>query len=173
MSMQRQRPIRIASFFRPEPLEPDAMQVSGAPISGHYLAVNRLALSVSNFAGATLVATALTSGCATSARPRPEPSAAVLTSPTELPAIASPAPPHARLAWVNPARCLPVCAVDPAANLVQVNELGVLAPSGRHRVAAETQPELQALIAAARGNGHTIRIASTFRSYEAQARLFE
>lgn len=157
------------------------MKVSGAMISGHYPGVKKLFRS----AGATLMATALASaslsGCATSARPRPEPVAAVLTPPTEQPVpppVVAPVPPppaapQPRLPWVNPARCLPVCAMDPSASLVQVNERGELAPGGRHRVAAEVQQELQALIAAARASGHNISVSSAFRSYEAQARLFE
>lgn len=140
--------------------------------------------------GATLLAAVLTSGCATSARPTPDPAVAVTPPPAESPlaprppaveqpatpappAVTPPLPPQSRLAWVNPARCLPMCALDPASSLVQVNEHGELAPKGHHRVAAEVQPELQALLAAASASGHAIRIASAFRSYEAQARLFE
>lgn len=161
-----------------------------APISGHDVAVQPLFRAPSIFAGATLLVSALTSGCVTSARPRPEPIPTLANSPAEQPAArAQPAasqveppavaPPgetaqvaQPRLAWVNPARCLSACAANPA-SLVQVDEHGELAQAGRHRVSAEAQPELQRLLAAALASGHAIRISSAFRSYEAQARMFE
>jgi hypothetical protein len=78
-----------------------------------------------------------------------------------------------RLAWVNPARCLPVCTLDPSAELVAVSEAGEPAAAGTHRVARAAQPALTELMAAARGAGHVLKIASAFRSYRDQARVFK
>jgi zinc D-Ala-D-Ala carboxypeptidase len=104
------------------------------------------------------------------ARPAPVPPPEVPPAPVE------PAPPVVpggpRLAWVNPARCLQPCTYDPSPGLVRVNERGVRDRRGRHRVSAELAPELRELVAAARAEGHILRIDSAYRSYEAQAQLF-
>jgi hypothetical protein len=73
---------------------------------------------------------------------------------------------------VNPARCLPSCAHDPSAELVRVNDAGEPDGHGTHRVSREAQPALVALLAAARAAGHVLKIASAFRSYREQARVF-
>lgn len=90
--------------------------------------------------------------------------------PQEPPPPALPAPP--RLVWVNPARCLPVCAFDPAANLVRVNDRAERDERGRHRIAQDIESPLRELLDAAKAAGHHLRIESAFRSYEEQARLF-
>lgn len=104
--------------------------------------------------------------------PAPVVSVPVLPSPPpqESPLPAGPAPP--RLVWVNPARCLPACALDPAANLVRVNDRAERDERGRHRIAQEIESPLRGLLDAAKAAGHNLRIESAFRSYEEQARLF-
>jgi hypothetical protein len=89
-------------------------------------------------------------------------------------------PPVARLAWVNPARCLPVCAFDPsrspasapAASLIRLDDRGAPSVRGKHRVDQSAAPALGALLAAARAAGHAIRVNSAYRSYRDQARVF-
>jgi D-alanyl-D-alanine carboxypeptidase len=97
-------------------------------------------------------------------------------SPDPVPASppdATPVPPaQPRLAWVNPARCLPICAFDPSPQLVRINDQAEPDEKGRHRVTAETQSALRELLRAARTAGHKLRVESAFRSYEDQARLF-
>jgi LAS superfamily LD-carboxypeptidase LdcB len=83
-----------------------------------------------------------------------------------------PAPAGRRLAWVNPARCLPSCGHDPTAALVRVNERAEEDPRGAHRVEATALAALRELLAAARAAGHAVRITSAFRGYAEQARLF-
>jgi hypothetical protein len=78
----------------------------------------------------------------------------------------------ASVPWVNPARCLPRCAADPQMPLTRLDERGRVTRAGKHRVAAEAVEPLQALLAAAREAGFRLRIASAFRSYKEQARLF-
>jgi LAS superfamily LD-carboxypeptidase LdcB len=85
---------------------------------------------------------------------------AALTSATE------------RLPWVNPARCLPSCAFNPAPTLVRTNDRAELDRRGRHRVDGAAQLALRDLIIAAKGAGHRLRIQSAFRSYNDQARVF-
>lgn len=84
----------------------------------------------------------------------------------------TPKPPAQRLVWVNPARCLPVCAFDPSPQLVRVNDLADSDAKGKHRISAEMQSALRELLQAARTAGHKLRIESAFRSYEEQAKLF-
>jgi LAS superfamily LD-carboxypeptidase LdcB len=76
------------------------------------------------------------------------------------------------LPWVNPARCLPRCAAEPDLPLTRLDERGRAARAGKHRVAASAVEPLQQLLAAARDAGYRLRIASAFRSYKEQARLF-
>src|SRR3954452_22001782 len=91
-------------------------------------------------------------GCATAPPPPPPPQAPVrppppVATPAPVPPSAptptpAPAPgpeplpaPAVRLAWVNPARCLPTCTHDPSAALVRVDDSGARDPRGKHRVA--------------------------------------
>lgn len=76
------------------------------------------------------------------------------------------------LAWVNPARCVPSCDFDPGAALRRVNDHGEVDPRGRHRVDAAALAALHELLAEARAAGQTLRIASAYRSYDEQARVF-
>lgn len=76
------------------------------------------------------------------------------------------------LPWVNPARCLPRCAADPDVPLARLDDTGRVSRAGKQRVAANVVEPLQALLAAARAAGFRLRIASGFRSYREQARLF-
>jgi hypothetical protein len=78
-----------------------------------------------------------------------------------------------RLAWVNPARCLPVCTHDPSAELTAIDDAGDPSEVGKHRVSRAVQPALAELMAAARAAGHILKIASAFRSYRDQARVFK
>jgi hypothetical protein len=82
-------------------------------------------------------------------------------------------PPAVRLAWVNPARCLPTCTYDPSPQLIRVNDRGKPDPRGHHRVARTIQPAVAELIGAALGDGHPMKIASAFRSYRDQAQVFQ
>jgi LAS superfamily LD-carboxypeptidase LdcB len=77
-----------------------------------------------------------------------------------------------RLAWVNPARCLPSCAYNPVARLIRVNDRGLPDRRGRHRVDAAARPALTELMAAAAAAGHRLKVQSGFRSYQDQARVF-
>jgi D-alanyl-D-alanine carboxypeptidase len=88
------------------------------------------------------------------------------------PASTAVAAPPARLAWVNPARCLPACAFDPGDALVRVNEHGDADAKGRHRVDGTALAALRELLAAARAAGHGVKISSAFRSYDDQVRVF-
>src|SRR5262245_2516132 len=83
-------------------------------------------------------------------------------------AVPDAAPP---VAWVDPARCVSPCAGEPA-ELVRVDRDGEPAAAGDHRVAASVVEPLRALIAAARADGHRLRINSAYRSYDDQARIF-
>jgi hypothetical protein len=76
------------------------------------------------------------------------------------------------LPWVNPARCLPRCAAAPDTPLARLDDQGRASRAGKHRVAADVVEPLQALLAAARAAGFRLRIASAYRSYKEQARLF-
>lgn len=100
----------------------------------------------------------------------PGPSSTPTSPETSPPPLLPPGAP--RLPWVNPARCLPVCAYDPAANLVRLNDRGDADEKGRHRVHGEILVPLQELLAAARAQGHELRLESAFRSYDDQARVF-
>jgi D-alanyl-D-alanine carboxypeptidase len=146
---------------------------------------NRIGFIIAALAGAWLL-----NACASSPKPAaPERSrAAVPATPpaeapapeidapaptadqTPAPAAASPAP--ARLAWVNPARCLSSCAFDPGDTLSRVNEHGVADPNGRHRVDATALAALRELLAGARAAGHVVKISSAYRSYDDQVRVF-
>jgi zinc D-Ala-D-Ala carboxypeptidase len=136
-------------------------------------------------ASCVFVAIALVAGCGTRApRPseQPQPPAAAVTptavaepsttgaEPSPSPTIVEPAQP--RIAWVDPARCVSPCTNDPQAELVHVDDLGLLDSAGAHLVHRTIQEPLRALIAAARSAGHKVRIESAFRSYAHQAELF-
>jgi hypothetical protein len=82
-------------------------------------------------------------------------------------------PPETReLFWLSPARCLAPCSYLPEEHLVPIDDDGRIAEAGRHRFAAHAQPALQALLAAARGEGRSISADSGFRSYEQQVELY-
>jgi LAS superfamily LD-carboxypeptidase LdcB len=81
-------------------------------------------------------------------------------------------PPPARLAWVNPARCLVACASEPDVAVRRLDERGAPNPRGKHRVASTAVAPLTGLLAAARAAGFNIRISSAFRSYRDQLRMF-
>jgi LAS superfamily LD-carboxypeptidase LdcB len=80
--------------------------------------------------------------------------------------------PSRPLPWVNPARCLPRCAAEPDAPLTRLDERGRASRAGKLRVAAPAVEPLQKLMAAALAAGFRLRIASAYRSYKEQARLF-
>jgi len=80
--------------------------------------------------------------------------------------------PARALPWVNPARCLPRCAAEPDGPLTRLDDQGRASRAGKNRVAAAAVEPLQELLAAARAAGFRLRIASAFRSYKEQARLF-
>jgi D-alanyl-D-alanine carboxypeptidase len=130
------------------------------------------------------LALVLAAGCGAKAPPSdpPRPAATadaapappgVEEPPTPPPAEAVAAPPPPRLAWVNPARCVMPCAYDPEAQLVRVDDAGVAAPAGAHRVAPSVEEPIRNLVVAAHAAGHRVRIESAFRSYDEQARLFK
>src|SRR5437764_7798546 len=52
------------------------------------------------------------------------------------------------LPWVNPARCLPQCAADPAEPLTRLDDLGRVSRAGKHRVAPIAVEPLRALLPA-------------------------
>jgi hypothetical protein len=97
---------------------------------------------------------------------------AVLRSGTALAQPDAGAPAPARLAWVNPARCLMACAADPSLALQRLDERGAPSARGKYRVAAAVAAPLTALLAAAREAGFRMRLSSAFRSYREQARMF-
>lgn len=76
------------------------------------------------------------------------------------------------LAWVNPARCLPSCAFDPGAALIRIDELGTASPQGRHQIDGAAADALKQLLAAALEAGHKLKVASAYRSYQEQVRVF-
>jgi len=80
--------------------------------------------------------------------------------------------PARALPWVNPARCLPRCAAEPDGPLTRLDDQGRASRAGKNRVAAAAVEPLQELLAAARAAGFRLRIASAFRPYKEQARLF-
>jgi D-alanyl-D-alanine carboxypeptidase len=82
------------------------------------------------------------------------------------------APSPAELAWVNPARCLPVCDASPSGPLQRLDDRGAPSPRGKHRVDAAAAGPLAALLEDARAAGFRIRISSAYRSYREQTRLF-
>ncbi|HEU0036531.1 MAG TPA: M15 family metallopeptidase [Kofleriaceae bacterium] len=104
------------------------------------------------------------------AAPAPPADASVRAEPIVEPP--PPPPPAPKLAWLNPARCALPCAYDPQAELVRVDDQGAASPAGAHLVHRTIEEPLRALVAAARGAGHKIRIESAFRSYDYQAKLF-
>jgi D-alanyl-D-alanine carboxypeptidase len=89
--------------------------------------------------------------------------------PAVPPGVVGATPP--RLPWVNPARCLSPCRFAPAP-LMRINDQASHDDAGLHQVEASVQPALQALLTAAQAAGHTLRVASAYRSYDEQARLF-
>ncbi len=140
-----------------------------------------------------LLAMLLLAGCTSAVQPRPQPVPIPEASirPPITPAVPKPEPkpepktasePDAQLArgldaspripWVNPARCLPSCAFDPANKLTRVNDRGEEDEKGRHRVLSEVREPLVSLLTAARAQGHALRIESAYRSYEDQVRVF-
>ena len=78
----------------------------------------------------------------------------------------------ARLAWVNPARCLAMCASDPQGVLVRLDDRGQPSARGKHRVEEAAAVALNALLSVARDAGFKLRVNSAFRSYREQARVF-
>jgi D-alanyl-D-alanine carboxypeptidase len=76
------------------------------------------------------------------------------------------------LAWVDPARCLPVCAGAPASTLRRLDDAANPSARGKHRVEPETAEALGALLAGARAAGFRMRINSAYRPYGEQARVF-
>lgn len=112
----------------------------------------------------------LPTGDGTVATPNPPPDGTA-NPPPDVRAT-PPQTPVQRLTWVNPARCLPVCAFDPSPQLVRVNDQAESDAKGKHRITAESQSALRELLQAARAAGHKLRIESAFRPYEEQARLF-
>jgi LAS superfamily LD-carboxypeptidase LdcB len=89
-----------------------------------------------------------------------------------IPGYADVAPPATPLAWVNPARCLPVCAAAPAGELRRLDDQGNPSRRGKHRVDALAADAIAALLADGRAAGFKLRINSAFRSYREQARVF-
>jgi D-alanyl-D-alanine carboxypeptidase len=81
-------------------------------------------------------------------------------------------PASGHLAWVNPARCVSSCAFDPGAALRRVNDHGELDARGHHRLDVTALTALRELLADARAAGHALRIASAYRSYDEQVRVF-
>jgi hypothetical protein len=80
--------------------------------------------------------------------------------------------PSARLAWVDPARCLRACAAAPAGTMRRLDATGSFSPRGKHLVEARAAEALVALVADARAAGFKLRINSAYRSYRDQARVF-
>lgn len=136
----------------------------------------------------------LVSGCTSAVQPRPSPASITQQPVREPSAQAHPSseqttsqgigqtpkesPPAQRsdagprIPWVNPARCLPRCDFDPGTKLVRVNDRGEEDAKGRHRLLSEVRDPLVQLLAAARAQGHALRIESAYRSYEDQVRVF-
>jgi zinc D-Ala-D-Ala carboxypeptidase len=137
------------------------------------------------------IAAAFVTACASRGTPRPSdeprpsaaadaaattPADAVATTPTdapERPAHDTPSAPQPRLAWVNPARCVSPCTYEPNDDLVRVDDRGVAAAAGAHRVHRSIQEPLRELVSAAHAAGHKLRIESAFRSYDDQEQLFK
>jgi D-alanyl-D-alanine carboxypeptidase len=107
-----------------------------------------------------------------SATPPTDAAAPSPNMPSEPPPPEPSPPPVERLAWVNPARCVTPCALDPQASLVRVGERGDEDPNGAHRIDRAIQAPLRELVSAAHAAGHKIKIESAFRSYEDQDRVF-
>jgi D-alanyl-D-alanine carboxypeptidase len=82
------------------------------------------------------------------------------------------APAPAALPWVNPARCLPVCAANPSGPLLRLDDRAAPSPRGKHRVDAAAAGPLAALLEDASAAGFRIRLSSAYRSYREQTRLF-
>ncbi len=95
-----------------------------------------------------------------------------VTETASPPSDAAPEPPHERLQWVNPSRCVTPCTYDPQASLVRVDKHGVPDPAGTHSVDRSLAEPLRALVTAAHAAGHKIRIESAYRSYDDQMRVF-
>ena len=155
----------------------------------HHRDVRLLPPALGSFVRAGLAGCLLASaGCTTSARPLPTPDTPLQpgprVAPREVPENppppapqdtvppAAPAQTPPPLAWVNPARCLTSCALDPAPDLVRINRQGEPDEKGRFRLLPETHAALRTLLQAAHAAGHEIRIESAYRSYEDQGRVF-
>ena len=65
------------------------------------------------------------------------------------------------------------CAYDPNDELVRVDDQGVAAASGAHRVHRSIEEPVRELVSAARAAGFKLRIESAFRSYDEQDQLFK
>jgi hypothetical protein len=65
------------------------------------------------------------------------------------------------------------CTYDPSPELTRINDRGLPDQRGRHRVVAAIAEPLRALITAGQEAKMILRVDSAFRSYAAQARLFE
>jgi len=77
------------------------------------------------------------------------------------------------LPWLDPARCLIPCAHDVEPELITVDESARRADGGAHRLRAEAQPALAALIDRAAAAGFTIAISDAHRTYDEQAMLWD
>jgi hypothetical protein len=86
-----------------------------------------------------------------------------------LPAFAAATP----LAWVDPARCLVSCAHAIETDLITVDASARRADDGAHRLRAEAQPALAALIDRAAAAGFTVAIGGAHRTYDEQAMLWD
>lgn len=82
------------------------------------------------------------------------------------------APPPPRIAWVDPARCVSPCTLEPH-TLVRIDEGGRPELDGEHRVDVSVVAPLGRLLAAAAAAGHRLRVESGYRSYDEQAAIFE
>lgn len=77
------------------------------------------------------------------------------------------------LVWVDPARCLPVCAHESEGDLVRVDASAALQAAGAFEVRDEAQAPLAALVRAAAGAGHRLAINSAHRTYAEQGALWD
>lgn len=86
--------------------------------------------------------------------------------------FAADASPSAKLVWVNPSRCLPVCIGTTNLPLVRVNGSAVPDPSGKFRIETVAVAPTLNLLAAARQAGHRLQLKAAIRSYGDQAFVF-
>jgi hypothetical protein len=82
------------------------------------------------------------------------------------------AAPTAKLIWVNPSRCLPVCIGTPDLSRVRVNAAAVPDPRGKFQIEVATVAPTLNLIAGGRDAGHVIQLRAAIRSYGDQAFVF-